>query len=84
MQVFLIGHGYAPVFKVTDGTGAVVYDQPVPFIPVEQSGLTSAGVIKVLTRAPKQLGFAGVFLPTEYVTPTERWRRRSRRPSCPG
>jgi len=65
VQVFLIGHGYAPVFKVTDGTGAVRFDQPVPFIPVEQSGLTSAGVVKVPDAHPRQLGFAGVFLPTE-------------------
>ncbi len=64
VQVFLIGHGYAPVFKVTDGTGRVVFDQPVPFIPVEQSGLTSAGVVKVPDARPRQLGFAGVFLPT--------------------
>ena len=70
VQVFLIGHGYAPVFKVTDGTGVVRFDQPVPFIPVEQAGLTSAGVIKVPDASPRQLGFAGVFLPTEYVTPT--------------
>jgi cytochrome c biogenesis protein len=65
VQVFLIGHGYAPVFKVTDGSGAVQFDQAVPFIPVEQSGLTSAGVIKVPDAQPRQLGFAGVFLPTE-------------------
>lgn len=70
VQVFLIGHGYAPVFKVTDSSGRVVLDQPVPFIPIEQAGLTSAGVIKVPDARPEQLGFAGVFLPTEYVTPT--------------
>jgi len=64
VRVFLIGHGYAPVFKVTDGTGRVVFDQAVPFIPVEQAGLTSAGVIKVTDASPQQLGFAGVFLPT--------------------
>jgi cytochrome c biogenesis protein len=64
VQVFLIGHGYAPVFKVTDGAGRVVFDQPVPFIPVEQSGLTSAGVVKVPDARPQELGFAGVFLPT--------------------
>lgn len=68
-QVFLIGHGYAPVFKVTDGSGRVVFNQPVPFIPIEQSGLTSEGVIKVPDASPEQLGFSGVFLPTEYVTP---------------
>ena len=64
VQVFLIGHGYAPIFKVTDGTGQVRFDEPVPFIPVEQSGLSSAGVIKVPDASPEQLGFAGVFLPT--------------------
>ncbi len=69
VQVFLIGHGYAPVFKVTDGAGHVVFNQPVPFIPIEQSGLTSEGVIKVPDASPQQLGFSGVFLPTEYVTP---------------
>jgi cytochrome c biogenesis protein len=64
VKVFLIGHGYAPVFKVTDGTGRVVFDQPVPFIAVQQSGLTSEGVVKVPDASPEQLGFAGVFLPT--------------------
>ena len=33
VRVFLIGHGYAPVFRVTDGTGHVVFDQPVPSSP---------------------------------------------------
>jgi len=63
-KVYLIGHGYAPVFKVTDGTGKVVFDQPVPFIAVNTSGFTSEGVIKVPDAHPDQLGFAGVFLPT--------------------
>jgi cytochrome c biogenesis protein len=64
VRVFLIGHGYAPMFRITDGTGAVVFDGPVPFIAVEQAGLTSEGVIKVPDAHPRQLGFAGVFLPT--------------------
>ncbi len=64
VRVFLIGHGYAPTFRVTDGTGHVVFDGPVPFIPVETSGLTSEGAIKVPDATPRQLGFAGVFLPT--------------------
>jgi cytochrome c biogenesis protein len=63
-KVYLLGHGYAPVFKVTDGTGRVVFDEPVPFIAVEQSGLTSEGVVKVPDARPEQLGFAGVFLPS--------------------
>jgi len=64
VRVFLIGHGYAPTFRVTDGTGRVVFDGAVPFIPVETSGLTSEGAIKVPDADPKGLGFAGVFLPT--------------------
>ena len=55
--VFLIGHGYAPTFRVTDGTGQVVFSGAVPFIPVETSGLTSEGAIKVPDAQPKQLGF---------------------------
>jgi cytochrome c biogenesis protein len=42
----------------------VVFDQPVPFIAVNTSGLTSTGVVKVPDAHPDQLGFAGVFLPT--------------------
>jgi cytochrome c biogenesis protein len=64
VSVYLIGHGYAPIFKVTDGTGAVRWDGPVPFIPVDQTTLTSEGVIKVPDAEPGQLGFAGVFLPS--------------------
>ena len=41
-----------------------MFTGPVPFIPVDQSGLTSEGVIKVPDASPTQLGFAGVFLPT--------------------
>ncbi len=62
--MYLIGHGYAPEFKITDGTGKVVFNQAVPFIAVNTSGLTSEGVIKVPDARPDQLGFAGVFLPT--------------------
>jgi cytochrome c biogenesis protein len=64
VRVFLIGHGYAPVFRVTDGAGKVVFAGAVPFIPVETAGLTSEGAIKVPDADPEQLGFVGVFLPT--------------------
>ncbi len=63
-RVFLIGHGYAPEFRVTDGTGRVVFDGAVPFIPVETSGLVSEGAIKVPDANPEGLGFVGVFLPS--------------------
>src|SRR5260370_31949414 len=65
-----MGNVYVPVFKATDGAGRVVFDQPVPFIPIEQSGLTSAGVIKVPDASPAPLGFSGVFVPIGYVTLT--------------
>jgi cytochrome c biogenesis protein len=63
-KVYLIGHGYAPVFRVTDGRGHVVYDQATPFVPADQSTYLSEGVVKVPDAQPRQLGFAGVFMPT--------------------
>ena len=49
---------------MTDGAGKVRFDGPVPFIPVDQTTLTSEGVVKVPDAQPAQLGFAGVFLPS--------------------
>ena len=63
-KVYLIGHGYAPVFKVTDGRGHVAFDQAVPFLSADNINYTSEGVIKVPDGQPQQLGFIGVFLPT--------------------
>ena len=63
-KLYLIGHGYAPVFKVTDGKGKVVYDQATPFLPADQATYMSEGVVKAPDAQPEQLGFAGVFLPT--------------------
>jgi cytochrome c biogenesis protein len=67
VRVFLIGHGYAPTFRVTDGAGKVVFSGAVPFIAAETATYTSEGVIKVPDAQPAQLGFIGVFLPTAYV-----------------
>jgi cytochrome c biogenesis protein len=63
-KVYLIGHGYAPVFKVTDARGQVVYDQATPFIPSSSGNFLSQGVVKVPDAQPQQLGFTGVFVPT--------------------
>ena len=63
-KVYLIGHGYAPVFRVTDARGQVVYDDPTPFIPANTGTFLSDGVVKVPDAAPSQLGFMGVFVPT--------------------
>ena len=64
VKVYLIGHGYAPVFKVTDSRGRVVYNQATPFIPANTSSMLSDGVVKASNAAPVQLGFMGVFVPT--------------------
>ncbi|MGE5289384.1 MAG: cytochrome c biogenesis protein ResB [Micromonosporaceae bacterium] len=63
-KVYLIGHGYAPVFRVTDGRGQVAFEGAVPFLPTGDMGATSEGVVKVPDARPQQLGFVGVFLPT--------------------
>jgi cytochrome c biogenesis protein len=63
-KVYLIGHGYAPVFKVTDARGQVVYDQATPFISGASGNFLSEGVVKVTDAQPQQLGFSGIFVPT--------------------
>jgi cytochrome c biogenesis protein len=61
-NVYLVGHGYAPHFKVTDATGQV-FDEVTPFLP--QGGtFESQGVVKLPDAQPKQLGITGFFLPT--------------------
>ncbi|MDQ1540474.1 MAG: cytochrome c biosis protein [Actinomycetota bacterium] len=61
-NVYLVGHGYAPHFKVTDATGQV-FDEVTPFLP--QGGtFESQGVVKLPDALPTQLGITGFFLPT--------------------
>lgn len=61
-KVYLVGHGYAPGFVVTDAAGATVFDDAVVFLP--QDGVfNSTGVIKIPDTDPP-LGFDGLFLPT--------------------
>ncbi|MFD1859009.1 cytochrome c biogenesis protein ResB [Aeromicrobium camelliae] len=62
-SVFLVGQGYAPVLRVTDATGEVVFDDAVVFLPSDGS-YESQGVIKVPDAQPEQMGFQGFFLPT--------------------
>jgi cytochrome c biogenesis protein len=64
LKVYLIGHGYAPVFTVTDAKGKVVYDEATPFIPENTGTFLSDGVVKVSGASPTQLGFMGVFVPS--------------------
>jgi len=62
LKVYLIGHGYAPEFKVTDAKGNV-YNEAAPFIPANTSTFESDGVVKL---PDASLGFMGVFEPTAF------------------
>jgi cytochrome c biogenesis protein len=62
-EVFLIGHGYAPVITVRDGQGKVAYSGPSVFLPQNQT-FFSFGVVKATAARPQQIGLQGVFYPT--------------------
>ena len=62
-DVFLIGHGYAPVITIRDGSGEVVCTGPTPFLPRDASFL-SYGVVKCPTAKPGQIGLDGLFFPS--------------------
>jgi len=63
-QVFLIGHGYAPVITVRDAQGHVIYDGPTIFLP-ESADFESFGVVKAPGRTPgTDIGLEGLFYPT--------------------
>ncbi|MEP9384949.1 cytochrome c biogenesis protein ResB [Nocardioides sp. KR10-350] len=63
-EVFLIGHGYAPIITVRDGKGHVAYSGPTIFLP-ENSSFVSFGVVKAPYAEPESLGLSGMFYPFE-------------------
>ncbi|MDP9863506.1 MULTISPECIES: cytochrome c biogenesis protein ResB [Streptosporangium] len=63
-QTYLIDHGYAPTFKITDGKGQVAFDGPVPCLVAQPANFTSECVIKVPDAQPEQLGLLVAFRPT--------------------
>ncbi|MGP3962950.1 cytochrome c biogenesis protein ResB [Nonomuraea sp. 3N208] len=63
-QTYLIGNGYAPVFKVTDGKGQVAFEGAVPCLIEDKGTMTSGCVVKAPDAQPEQLGFLLRFLPT--------------------
>ncbi|TDC61937.1 cytochrome c biogenesis protein ResB [Actinomadura sp. GC306] len=63
-KVYLLGHGYAPVFTVKDAEGDVAFQDAVPFLEMEPRNLTSEGVIKVPDAQPDQLAFYAILWPT--------------------
>ena len=62
VSVYLVGHGYAPMFTVKDAKGNVVYKDAAVFLP-QDGNFTSTGVVKAPDTVP-QLGLQGFFLPT--------------------
>ncbi|PFG20571.1 cytochrome c biogenesis protein ResB [Serinibacter salmoneus] len=66
--VSLQGNGYAPQVTVRDGNGELAFSGAVPFVPEDDIGYTSRGVIKVPdTTTDYQVGLNGWFLPTGVV-----------------
>jgi cytochrome c biogenesis protein len=68
-SVFLLGNGYAPVITVRDAAGRVLMREATPFLP-QDANYKSVGAVKVTAASPKQLGFFGFFLPSEYLDAT--------------
>ncbi|HEY7222250.1 MAG TPA: cytochrome c biogenesis protein ResB [Micromonosporaceae bacterium] len=78
-NVYLLGHGYAPVLRYTDRYGKV-FTTVVPFLPTDGM-LTSEGVAKFpyanvapgggQAQAPAQVGFSGVYQPTVNPDPAQ-------------
>ena len=62
-ELFLIGHGYAPVVTVRDGNGDIAYSGPTVFLP-QGADLLSFGVIKAPDAKPSQVGLEGFLYPT--------------------
>ncbi len=62
-ELFLIGHGYAPVVTVRDGEGNIAASGPVPFLPTGPD-LFSFGVVKAPFAKPGQIGLEGFFYPS--------------------
>jgi len=69
-NVYLTAHGYAPVVKVTNADGAVIFNGPTVCLP-QDANVTSLCAIKIadgyVTKTGKttQLGFSGFFAPTQ-------------------
>jgi cytochrome c biogenesis protein len=62
-DVFLIGHGYAPVITVRDANGDIALSGPTIFLP-EDAGFRSFGVVKASDAEPEAIGLQGWFYPT--------------------
>ncbi len=62
-EVFLIGHGYAPMITIRDGNGDIAASGPSIFLPVDET-FQSFGVVPAPDALPDQIGLEGEFYPT--------------------
>ena len=62
-DVFLIGHGYAPIITIRDGDGDIVTSGPTVFLPINET-FQSIGVVKAQNAEPTEFGLEGEFYPT--------------------
>jgi cytochrome c biogenesis protein len=63
-DIFLIGHGYAPVITIRDGEGNIAQTGPSVFLPTNAQTFESFGVVKAADAQPTQIGLEGTFYPT--------------------
>ncbi|WP_070704446.1 cytochrome c biogenesis protein ResB [Kytococcus sp. HMSC28H12] len=67
-RIYLLGNGYAPEVSVRDAKGTLLYREASPML-VQDNQYTSSGAFKVSAGEDgKQLGLAGLFLPTQAIT----------------
>lgn len=66
-ELFLIGHGYAPVVTIRDANGDVAFRGHQVFLP-QAPDLLSFGVIKAPDAQPEQIGFEGFLYPSFVMT----------------
>ena len=62
-DVFLIGHGYAPVITVRDGEGNIAQSGPTVFLPTNAQTFESFGVVKAADAQPAAARARGQLLP---------------------
>ncbi|MFG1998805.1 cytochrome c biogenesis protein ResB [Spirillospora sp. NPDC048911] len=71
-KVYLINHGYSPVFTVRDAKGNVAFRDAVPFLQMENRNQTAEGVIKVPDAEPDELAFYAILWPSAVATPDQK------------
>ena len=65
-ELFLIGHGYAPVITIRNADGEIAWTGPQVFLP-QGPDLLSFGVVKSPDAEPGQVGLEGEFLYPTFV-----------------